>query len=214
MCTVLSGFTVRDMRQYFQRHGSGGLYVRDNPEAADLWMKELELQSSCPDDIQVLALVRKMCQVDASERPDATAVVSEILDFEGNLYYGFCCDRNNDTQRSGCDGDTTTYEFTTLSSIPETEAPPASSKEPEERPSNYHPPSVEEATEFVFVKASTEKIAESPTTEIQSPVLAATTPLIANVSNAKPDTEVGDAAAVATHLESSSGNQQLRPWNR
>ena len=110
-------------------------------------MQELEMQLSCPDDRQILGLIRKMCQTVASGRPDATQIVSEILDFQGNLYYGFCCDRSHTGDSSGRGGDATTSDYTTVSSASEIEERRLPVATGSTRPLSYQPPFVQDAPE-------------------------------------------------------------------
>ncbi|ETN38534.1 uncharacterized protein HMPREF1541_06570 [Cyphellophora europaea CBS 101466] len=165
MRTVLSEFSVEDMRHFLKSHGSGGDFVRDNTVGADLWMRELELQPTCSDDPQLLQLVRQMCRLNPDERPLAPETVSYILDMEGKSYYGICCNRNDlsragDTTGNGedtitCD-DTMTHEDTTLSFIPELEfaSPHTADREPFPAMSNsvYKAPYVEDGTVTVLVE--------------------------------------------------------------
>lgn len=107
MCNVLTDQTVVEMRLFFQNHGSRGMYIRDNPVGAELWMEHLRRLSPDSHDHQVLNLVPDMCDPTHNNRPTATEIVSLILDFEGPMYYGFCCDRDQDPTEAG-DHDTTT----------------------------------------------------------------------------------------------------------
>lgn len=118
MCTVLAGKTVLEMRQFFANNGTAGSYLRDNDAAAKLWMNHLKDLSPDSDDHQVLELVPDMCNFNQEERPSATETVSLILDFEGQMYYDFCCDREQGHHESG-DADTTT-RFYPQSSITST----------------------------------------------------------------------------------------------
>jgi hypothetical protein len=100
MGTVLNNRTVAEMRQFFEDHGSGGPYVRGNKEAADMWIGELKQTSKSIHDMQPVQLCREMCQVKSNLRPTAAEVVSEILDFHGDVpYCGACCDTENATVR-------------------------------------------------------------------------------------------------------------------
>jgi hypothetical protein len=100
MGTVLSNRTVAEMRSYFETHGSCGPWVRGNKEAANMWLKELSQSSKCVDDMQPLHLSLDMCHEIPDQRPTAAQVVSEILDFQGEVpYCGHCCDSENGTLR-------------------------------------------------------------------------------------------------------------------
>ncbi|KAH8800317.1 kinase-like domain-containing protein [Xylogone sp. PMI_703] len=100
MGTTLNNRTVDEMRSYFETHGTRGPYVRGNSEAADMWLEELKNSSNSVDDMQPLYLSRDMCQEQPNHRPTAAQVVSEILDFQGDVpYCGHCCDSENGTLR-------------------------------------------------------------------------------------------------------------------
>ena len=120
MCTVLAGKTVLEMRQFFANNGTAGFYLRDNEAAARLWINHLKNMSPDNDDNQVLELVLDMCNFNQEERPSATETVSLILDFDGQMYYDFCCDREQGHHESG-DADLTTM-FYPQSSITSTAA--------------------------------------------------------------------------------------------
>ena len=211
MCTVYSAFTVGDMRRYFQQHGSGRLFIRENPAAADLWMKELELQSSCLDDCQILRLIRKMCAIDPSNRPGATQLVSEILDFKGNLYYDYCCDRSETTRSSGRDGDIATCDFTTLSSLPEVEPPPVPRGEPPtSRPLSYQSPSVEEAMDNPAISLVSENVVK-PASLSQHPGAACElTPTLKSKMKSPGDMNTPELFSSSQ----STFDPATRPWNR
>ena len=110
MCTVLAGKTVPQMRQFFLSNGTRGSYLRDNQAAMELWIGHLKGLTPDSDDHQVLDLVPDMCTFAQEDRPSATEVVSLILDFEGQMYYDFCCDREQDHHESA-DADVTTMFY-------------------------------------------------------------------------------------------------------
>ena len=110
MCTVLAGKTVPQMRQFFLSNGTRGSYLRDNQAAMELWIGHLKGLTPDSDDHQVLDLVPDMCTFAQEDRPSATEVVSLILDFEGQMYYDFCCDREQDHHESA-DADLTTMFY-------------------------------------------------------------------------------------------------------
>jgi serine/threonine protein kinase len=98
MSTVLMNRTIQELRKFYEENGTKGHYVRDNLPGTDLWIEQLKLSASIKADYQPVDLGRTMCSLDSMGRPTASELVSEILDLKGPpAYFGFCCDRDNDT---------------------------------------------------------------------------------------------------------------------
>jgi hypothetical protein len=86
------------MKAFYQWHGSGLPFVRNNEAATEEWVKELQMNMEPEYDKQPLELARWMTQIAPLERPTARQVVIAVFNFEGGQpYYGDCCDSSNNT---------------------------------------------------------------------------------------------------------------------
>jgi serine/threonine protein kinase len=98
MCTVLHDRSVQDMKAFYQWHGSGLPFVRNNEAATVQWVKELQMNMESEYDKQPLELARWMTHIGPLDRPTAQQVVIAVFNFEGDRpYYGDCCDSSNNT---------------------------------------------------------------------------------------------------------------------
>ena len=63
-------------------HGTSGLWVRGNAEAAGLWVKSLKSLSDAEHNWFLVHLNLQILQVTPLHRPEAPVIVSDILDFK------------------------------------------------------------------------------------------------------------------------------------
>jgi hypothetical protein len=86
------------MKAYYQWHGTGLPFIRNNEAATAEWVKELQMNMESEYDKQPLELARWMTQIAPLNRPTARQVVIAVFNFEGGRpYYGDCCDSSNST---------------------------------------------------------------------------------------------------------------------
>lgn len=109
---MLSNLTVEQMQLFFETNGNGRQTVRENPNALQAWCQKIRKQASSPSDLQMLELTLRMLHPDPLERPTASQIAAEIIDFSGLVPYHCGCldsnssdamsyEANEDTKRSG-----------------------------------------------------------------------------------------------------------------
>lgn len=103
MATVLKKQTLHAMKAFFQSHGTGGEYIRINPEAARLWLEQLRQSPGPSHDNEPLEWIRKMVQGVPRERIGTAELANEILDFDSEeRFIGVCCAEEDDSDDSDC----------------------------------------------------------------------------------------------------------------
>lgn len=93
MTTILRGRTLRDMKRFFQEHGSRHRCVWANAEAAHAWFEQLRQAGSGPEsDNEPLTWIKDLTQSVPSNRPMAWALINQIRNASsiGN-FIGHCC---------------------------------------------------------------------------------------------------------------------------
>ncbi|KAF2257866.1 kinase-like protein [Lojkania enalia] len=91
MVTVLKDCTVKSMWEYFESHGSGGLYYSDNLPASKGWFQALRsMEPKSAND--PLLWAEDMLQHERHLRPTAQALVKKIrYQSSYNAFCGSCC---------------------------------------------------------------------------------------------------------------------------
>ena len=101
MSTVLANLTIRDMRQFFEATGNGRPFIRDNAAATASWCERISQAVAYHSDAHVLELAKRMCDILPIERPTASQVAAEIVDFDGPVrYHCGCCVAQGDKSAS------------------------------------------------------------------------------------------------------------------
>ena len=93
MTTVLRGRTLRDMRRFFQEHGSRHSSVWANAEAAHGWFERLRQAGSGPEsDNEPLVWIKNLTQSVPSNRPMAWVLINQIRNASSVAnFIGHCC---------------------------------------------------------------------------------------------------------------------------
>ena len=93
MTTVLRGRTLKDMRKFFQEHGSRHKCVWANAEAAHGWFEQLRQAGSGPEsDNEPLTWIKDLTQSVPNNRPMAWALINQIRNASSVAnFIGHCC---------------------------------------------------------------------------------------------------------------------------
>ena len=93
MTTVLRGRTLKDMKRFFQEHGSRHRSVWANAEAAHAWFEQLRQAESGPEsDNEPLTWIKDLTQSVPSNRPMAWALMNQIRNASSiGSFIGHCC---------------------------------------------------------------------------------------------------------------------------
>lgn len=103
MASVLKKQTLHAMKAFFQSHGTGGEYIRINPEAARLWLEQLRQSPGPSHDNEPLEWIRKMMQGVPRERIGTAELANEIMEFDSEEpFIGACCLEEDDSECSSC----------------------------------------------------------------------------------------------------------------
>lgn len=103
MVSILKKQTLDAMKTFFQSHGTGGEYIRINPEAARLWLEQLRQSPGPSHDNEPLEWIKKMIRGVPRERIGTAELANEIMDFDSEEpFIGACCVEEDDSEDSGC----------------------------------------------------------------------------------------------------------------
>ena len=93
MTTVLRGRTLKEMKRFFQEHGSRHRCVWANAEAAHAWFEQLRQAGSGPEsDNEPLTWIKDLTQTVPSNRPMAWALINQIRNTSSiGQFIGHCC---------------------------------------------------------------------------------------------------------------------------
>jgi serine/threonine protein kinase len=91
MLVVLKGLTIESMKEFFVQNGTNQPFIRTNFEAFSKLAMGLEATSGAKDN-RSLQWVRKMVNLDRTNRPSASDVINSILapDKYGEIDFSFC----------------------------------------------------------------------------------------------------------------------------
>ena len=91
--TVLRGRTLKDMKRFFQEHGTRHRCVWANAEAAHAWFEQLRQADSGPEsDNEPLMWIKDLTQSVPSNRPMAWALINQIRNASSiGSFIGHCC---------------------------------------------------------------------------------------------------------------------------
>jgi hypothetical protein len=117
MLTVLKGKSVDEMREYFEKCGSGKRFIRNNLEGTQEWSSVLRQTQLSTDNI-VLDWIDRMLQYDRRQRINAETLYETIRDPAGRPEFcGICCLEDDENVYSEDDLEEVIREVITVTDI-------------------------------------------------------------------------------------------------